>query len=292
MLSEVDFGSTIDQVREVIEGFRNQVGAAEMERTEADGVLTIDDLGIDPITFVQDSLLLAQRRQDEALGLPPSVQAPSGSSGDAAARMLGIIYAAASPDSNTYPLFDKNASAKILDLAREEPNAVSRIPGRHVGLPTAFIKELPAFPAAPMDEILDARRSAAPALAVFRSAMAGMALEVGAAAWEPGFAHEANALFDAEVSPAVDQIKSDLHEMGFIQLLTHAARTHTPYTATAATVGLALAGAEAVPDMAAIAMAGAPVVGILGALVEGYKEKLRLKRPSPAQQVRVVVSRG
>lgn len=266
------------EVEGVIRRMREQSGVAELEEAERAGVLRIDSLGIAPEEFIQDSVVLAQRRVDVAEG-----RSPSGLLGDsterAATAMLESLVRCVSPRSMTFPLFDEAATEVIRDLANGDHRTLSRLPAVESGLSSSFVGTLPTFPDASVMEILDVRKAARPSLIQFRGAVAGMALEVENAAWDATFEDEAQALFRANVAPELARLESDLHDMGATSLIRHAALSAAPYGATATVIGLSLAASDIFPDVAAATLTlGSPAAGFLGAGVAAMKERNRLSR--------------
>jgi len=174
-------------------------------------------------------------------------------------------------------LFDEKAGDIVRDMIRSaHSQPVSRLPAAQTGLAATFLGALPAFPDATVSEIVDVRLGIEGSLIGFRSAVAGMATEVREAAWDPGFHHEAQALFIRTVQPALRQVEENLKDLGTTSLVKHVALSPAPYIAGATTIGLALAGAQVVPDLAAAALSfGTPLATMAAAVAEGIKERYR-----------------
>lgn len=274
---EASLAPFVREITDVVEGMRTELGAAELDAAVSAGILRIEPLGLDPVAFIREAVLAAKRREDGS----GSGDAPGSSVRDAAApairSLLQIIGRTIAPDSDTFPLFDDEAGGIVRDMIQSaHSRPVSRLPAAQSGLAATFVGALPAFPDATVLEIVDVRRGIGRSLIEFRSAVAGMATEVHEAAWDPGFHHEAEALFVRTVQPALRQVEEDLKDLGATSLVRHAALSPAPYVTGATTIGLALAGALVVPDLAAAALSlGTPLATIAAAAAEGIKERYR-----------------
>lgn len=274
---EAGLAPFVRDIEDVVEGMRTESGAAELDAAVSAGILRIEPLDLDPVAFIREAVLAAKLKVDgrelgEALPLPARDAAEP-----AIRSLLQIIGRTIAPGSDTFPLFDEEAGDIVRDMigsALKKP--ASRLPAAQSGLGALFIGRLPAFPDATVPEIVDVRRGIGRSLIEFRSAVAGMATEVREAAWEPGFHREAEALFVRTVQPALRQVEEDLEDLGTASLVRHVALSPAPYVTGATTIGLALAGALIVPDLAAAALSfGTPLATIAAAAAEGIKERYR-----------------
>lgn len=274
---EAGLAPFVREIEDVVEGLRTESGAAELDAAVSAGILRIEPLDLDPVAFIREAVLAAKLRED-GIGLG---DAPGSSVRDAAEpavrSLLQIIGRTIAPNSDTFPLFDNEAGDIVRDMIRSaHGQPVSRLPAAQSGLAATFIGTLPAFPDATVSEIVDVRRGIGRSLIEFRSAVAGMATEVHEAAWSPGFHHEAQALFIRTVQPALRQVEEDLKDLGTTSLVKHVALSPAPYVAGATTIGLALAGALVVPDLAAAALSlGTPLAMMAAAAAERIKERYR-----------------
>ena len=267
----------VREIEGVVEGMRTESGAAELDAAVSAGILRIEPLDLDPVAFIREAVLAAKLRED-GIGLDDvSRSAVRGAAEPAIRSLLQIIGRTIAPNSDTFPLFDNEAGDIVRDMIKSaHSQPVSRLPAVQSGLAATFIGTLPAFPDATVSEIVDVRRGIERSLIEFRSAVAGMATEVHEAAWDPGFHHEAQALFIRTVQPALRQVEENLKDLGAASLAKHVALSPSPYVAGATTIGLALAGALVVPDLAAAALSlGTPLTTIAAAAAEGIKERYR-----------------
>lgn len=267
----------VREIEGVVEAMRTESGAAELDAAVSAGILRVEPLGLDPIGFVREAVFEAKQRE-EGGGYGDAPRSSVRDASEPAIRsLLQIIGRTIAPTSDTFPLFDKGAGDIVRDMIgspRAQP--ASTLPAAQSGLAATFIGTLPAFPDATVAEIVDVRRGIERSLIEFRSAVAGMATEVHEAAWDPGFHHEAQALFTRTVEPALRQVEEALKNLGTASLVKHVALSPAPYVTGATTIGLALAGAQVVPDLAAAALSiGTPLATMAAAVAEGIKERYR-----------------
>lgn len=140
-------------------------------------------------------------------------------------------------DGSTYPLFDDLTGDFIAEAIRHGYVSVSEAGaarGRHSGLSDDLLRRLPPFEQAKLSDILAVRSELDGPLRGFRVAVADFSREIRSAAWEPGFAEEADALFRERVEPEVERIEQAIRENRSIEEL--AWRT-ARYGATPATLG-------------------------------------------------------
>jgi hypothetical protein len=116
-------------------------------------------------------------------------------------------------DSTTYPLFD-DATGSLISAGREAgiflvpPEAERR--ATQVGLASGLIAELPTFPTAPMDRILEARKEVEDHVARFRRAINELRRYLSTTALEEGFKEEVTELYAREVQAAMEEIAAIL----------------------------------------------------------------------------------
>ena len=134
-------------------------------------------------------------------------------------------------------------------LVRVSEAGASR--GRHSGLSGDLLRRLPTFEEATLAEILDVRRGLEGPLRGFRVAVAGFSREISSAAWEPGFAEEADALFREKVEPEVEQIEHAARENRSLEELGRRVLRHG---ATRATLGAVIGSVSDLSAMAGVAM--------------------------------------
>lgn len=127
-----------------------------------------------------------------------------------------------------YPLFDDLIGRLVgeavqSDLIVPSPAALHR--GRHGGLSGDLLSRLPLFERATVAEVLDVRRELSAPLSSFRAAVSDFSKQIRSAAWEPGFAGEADVLFREQVEPEVERIEEAVKEnRSYGELLRRVAR--------------------------------------------------------------------
>ncbi len=118
-------------------------------------------------------------------------------------------------DGPGYPLFEDLLGRLVDEAVREGlilPSLAAVHRGRHGELAGDLLGRLPLFEGATVDEVLDIRRALERHLRGFRSAVSGFSREIQSAAWEPGFAGEADVLFREKVEPEVEGIEEAVRE--------------------------------------------------------------------------------
>ena len=117
---------------------------------------------------------------------------------------------------NTYPLLDAPTAefvAAVEGTGFAEVSASAADRGRYSGLAGDLLRRLPLFELARIDEVLDIRRDLRVPLLGFRASGRGVRAErLRSAAWEQGFAEEAEALFREKVEPEVEKIEYAVKE--------------------------------------------------------------------------------
>jgi hypothetical protein len=180
-----------------------------------------------------------------------------------------------SPGAGTYPLFDDQMGGLAKAMVREGhvPGAVMG-PAKHVGVASALITTLAAFPAAPMDVVLDVREKLRAPLIRFRSAVATMADVAEALPFDAAFADEVERLYRSQVAPALEELAQIADELR----LRNALPREVPVYANALTkAGLAFAVSRAAnfPDVAQAALGVAVPLTELGVSVAQRRRELK-----------------
>lgn len=240
----------------------------ELQPAISAGLLEIDPLSIDPVSFLIDAVLSASGKE------------PTEGTRDAAvASMVARVSAAVSPASLSLPLFDDGASRLAAAIEALDRSRVSRRPASEAGLARLFVGSMPAVADAAIPEVIDVRRALDRPLIRFRAAMATMARDLETAAWDEGFRAAADSLYRSEVEPALLELEEIARDSRAPLLLGRAALSGRPWAAAGATLMLGLASASWMPDLAALAMsAGSSVAFAAAAAAEAAKEGLRLRR--------------
>lgn len=84
---------------------------------------------------------------------------------------------------------------------------------------TSFIARLPAFPDAPMDELIDLRRDLDGSLGRYRTGVSRVAAALSKEAFSEDWPDEAHEIWQREVAPSVIEINSELADHTFVKSL-------------------------------------------------------------------------
>lgn len=184
----------------------------------------------------------------------------------------------------TYPLLDAPtaefvAAAEGTGFTQFSTNAAAR--GRHSGLASDLLRRLPLFERATIDEVLDIRRELRGPLLGFRLAVANFAREVRSAAWQEGFAEEAEALFREKVEPEVEKIENAVKENSSYAEIGRRVIKHGGAGLAGGAVGGFLASASSLADVSAAALLG----GVGGPTVKALLEKRQRVRQLQENQL-------
>ena len=208
-------------------------GHGELLDAVASGRLTVDGLGLAGLADPDDFAPVAADAYAE--------------------RVLGAVAAGLS-----VPMLD-GATA---DLLRQRAAGVSEPRagwGRQGGLAADWLPRLPLFDRATVAETLDVRRELDAHVARFRAAVLDYADAVAGAAWDAGFALDAERLFRRDVAPAVADVADAVASTGPLRELVarYADGPHrfAPLAAPALALGLAT------PHWLVDALGGAVAVG-------------------------------
>jgi hypothetical protein len=173
---------------------------------------------------------------------------------------------------NTYPLLDAPTAefvAAVEGTGFAEVSASAADRGRYSGLAGDLLRRLPLFELASIDEVLDIRRDLRVPLLGFRQAVAAFAREVRSAAWEQGFAEEAEALFREKVEPEVEKIEYAVKENSSYAELGRRALRHGWTGVAGGVVGGFLASASSLTTVSSAALLG----GVGGPLIQTLLDK-------------------
>jgi hypothetical protein len=134
-------------------------------------------------------------------------------------------------DPRSYPLFD-DATGGLVRAGQQEglfaltDSLVQR--ATHAGLSSGLVSRLPAFPAASMGQVLDARAYLEPHVARFRKAVADMRTRIASGAFDETFRDEVADLYVREVEAAMEGIASALKRPSLAHLMMKGASAATP----------------------------------------------------------------
>jgi hypothetical protein len=169
----------------------------EIELALQAGVLEIDPLGM----------------QGKAGWSPDEVTA-------AVTSLMSDVLAA---DSSTYPMFNDLTRGLAQGLLRNGAlSGADLAPATQAGIAGRLISGLEAFPAAPMDVVLDARQKLRDPLVRFRAGVIRLSREARVTPLDPQFPRAADELYREHVAPALLEIKELSAESGLLSALRHA----------------------------------------------------------------------
>lgn len=172
-------------------------------------------------------------------------------------------------DRRTKLLFDAQAGDLVASMLREghiEPDASGIKRAGQAAVGAGLVARLPAFPNAPMDELLDLRGDLIDALVRYRGAVYRLARDV------PAGGEEAEAFIDAlwegEVQPTIVEIRERMADHGLVREIARNASQDVKTVMTAASVYLGMSGSDVQSGLiAATAAAGqASVSGLVSSL--------------------------
>jgi hypothetical protein len=160
-------------------------------------------------------------------------------------------------DRRAYPLFDDGMGDLIragLEEGLFELPARTGIHARQAGAAAGLFEELPTFPAAHVDEVLDIRKELDRPLVRFRSALAGLTERMETTAYDAEFREELHELYIAEVAPAMLEIRELIEQNSYLRrLLNHATQNDTLVGGTvAAGLGVVIGHTVHAPDLLAL----------------------------------------
>lgn len=134
-----------------------------------------------------------------------------------------------------------------------------------------MLRRLPLFEMASIEKVLGIRRDLRVPLLEFRHAVANFAWEVRSAAWQKGFAEEAEALFRKKVEPEVEKIKYAVKENFSYAELGHRALRHGGAGLAGGVVEGFLASASSLTDVSSAALLGGVGCPLIQALLDKHR---------------------
>jgi hypothetical protein len=184
---------------------------------------------------------------------------------DSFRRSLQEAIEAFSVNPGDHPMLTEGADLKIREVGR--PGKSSRAKANRAELAASMLADIPSFPTASVDEILDIRSRVAPQLGRFRAAVADLEEELNADVGGDDFAAEVEDLKLRRVAPELEDLKESLHDEGLGQTASRSA----PYLATGV-LGLGASVAIGAPELAsAVAVSAGATTAIAKEIVERAK---------------------
>jgi hypothetical protein len=186
---EAMMASVTDQLKGVAKKLVVESGAAELIPCIESGALTLSDAGLD-----------------------------AGAGGDNVLEGWIELLQRRLHDSRSRLLFDNRAGDLVASMLAEGMIDSNELGLKHAGqaaVGAGLVARLPAFPQAPMDELLDLRSDLAPALARYRRAVFRLSKELPASVG-PELKSHVDDLWMAEIAPAITEIEERLADHGLV----------------------------------------------------------------------------
>lgn len=125
-------------------------------------------------------------------------------------------------DGDTNPLFDQMSGGLLrtgveAGVVSTSESGIDR--GKHSGLASDLLRQLPLFEEATVKDILGIRRELENPLIRFRGAVMGMSDDIRSAAWDPDFPSDVDKEFRKVVEPAVLEIEEAVQENASLRAL-------------------------------------------------------------------------
>jgi hypothetical protein len=188
--------------------------------------------------------------------LPKEDEAPAG-------RLFMDRLAALINDPTIHPLLDSQASKYARALSTATPNSITsgaRRRSRRAELGAGMIARLPAFPQAPLNELLDVKDDFKAALVRYRSAVGQLEKILDADIGAADLDAELDAVWSDRVQPAVIALEEGFMEHSFVRELAKSTSTSVRSLVTqGAALYIAL---STVGDLAAHISAAAAAAGV------------------------------
>ncbi len=187
-------------------------------------------------------------------------------------RWADVLTSLVEPGSNAFPLLDDGAGRLVRSRAQDrgsEPPRGGR--AQQMRLAADLIANLPAFPDAPMEVVLEARQRLGAPLARFRAALIILARTIEEFPGDPDFAVRVQDVWTAEVAPALQDLKQAEIDQGIGRLLSRSIVDVSPTRIGEAAVAVASAAANQIP-----LMVGAAAVGAVDVVASAYRRHREL----------------
>jgi hypothetical protein len=260
--AEANDGELVAKIDEVMQSS----GSIELAAAIRAGVVDIHGLGNDRIASSGVDLRALGDDQGQDLDLVNMVKA-----------MSALLGESVSDTARTFPLLDDGAGEMVremLELGKlVDPQ---RLHATEVGIAGRLIGQLPTFPDADMDVILDVRNRLHPSLVRFRSALAKASGLFESAAWEESFAPEVDDLYRRDVAPALREVEETLDELGVRRTLNRLVAGKEAPTSITTTLALVAANGVAHMDLPALLFGASPTVGAIAASASEFAERHRI----------------
>lgn len=207
------------------------------------------------------------------------------STSDMVDNFLDIVTAHLA-DPRSRLMFDDDLAGVVHSMIREgviEPNHLALTHAGQAAVGSGLVTRLPAFTSPPMTEVLDLRRDLHDPLTSYRAAVARLADQLTARAYEPENAAEIDDLWVSEVQPALVRMRQEMADHGLIRELARDAATRPDVLVRAATGPGAYLGLETISTLSGWATAAAGVAAATLALGQMAGQAAHRARTERAQ---------
>ncbi|QIN82791.1 hypothetical protein GBA63_09110 [Rubrobacter tropicus] len=182
-------------------------------------------------------------------------------------------------DGDTNPLFDQMSGNLVrtgMEAGVVSPTESGEARGRHSGLASDLLRQLPLFEKATVKEILDIRRELESPLIRFRGAVIGMSEDIRSAAWDEDFPSDADKEFRKVVKPAVLEIEEAVQDNGSLRSLLFKGIRPGDW---ATGLGVMISTLAGLPDAASVLLGSGTTTGMTarGAYKEWLEDRKRIE---------------
>lgn len=117
-----------------------------------------------------------------------------------------------------------NLAASLIREGHLDPHRLALVHAGEAAVGSGLVARLPAFPEAPLDELLDVRGDLAGPLGRYRAAVVRLSAQITARPFDDDLPAVLDDLWSAEVQPALSEMDDNLHEHGLVREIARAAR--------------------------------------------------------------------
>lgn len=168
-------------------------------------------------------------------------------------------------DTQTRLVLDDQVGRLVTAMINEgmvQPRQLTKQHAGEAAVGSGLIARLPAFPQAPISEVLDLRADLANPLTKYRRAVVRLSKDMHAAPFDADMPDKIDDLWNTEIQPALAELHDGLHDHGLVREIARAARDDVKtLIATGPGLYLAFAAVGTVNELVSTAVpAAAPVI--------------------------------
>lgn len=196
-----------------------------------------------------------------------------------------IVELLLDPSRSSHPLFSREARATVRELAGKGRLAKAHFRNANrVAIANQLVCEIPSFPQASVDELLDVRERVAPHLARFRKAVGEFDAKLSVDISAPDFDAAVHELSIADVQPALEELRQSLRDNDAIPTLTRGVPL-----AAGSTLALGASLMFGAPDLAGFVAAA---VGVSTTVAREVQHRLTSDKERRANQLFLLFDAG